>query len=303
VAGYSDPHYLNALSEFGEPRWLSNSSSGVLVQPIEGTEFKDARGPYPLLSSRNWAALNGELEEQLGDCVSFVGVSDPLSRPPQYTLRAAFPDFCHRYKDHYIVELSSYDGPNSQSHRRQVRNASRSIAVKELHPPFQALEKWLQLYNELSCRHRISGIARFSAASFAMQLSMPNMRLFQASAGHETVAMSLWLQSEGSVYYHLGASSEFGYSLKASYALFAAALQQFHEEGLEEALLGAGAGILGDPNDGLSRFKAGWATGILPSFLCGRILSSTAYSQLSKGLNTNYFPAYRDPKLKLAIAA
>jgi hypothetical protein len=61
--------------------------------------------------------------------------------------------------------------------------------------------------------------------------------------------------------------------------------------------LGGVAGLSeGGAEDSLRRFKAGWATGTRPTFLCGRVLQPSAYARLTAERTvgtTAYFPAYR----------
>ena len=60
--------------------------------------------------------------------------------------------------------------------------------------------------------------------------------------------------------------------------------------------LGAGAGLTADAEDGLSRFKRGWATGVRPVHFCGRVLDPVEYERLaarSRERAGGYFPAYR----------
>ena len=93
-----------------------------------------------------------------------------------------------------------------------------------------------------------------------------------------------------------GAYSDEGYSPRASYGLFLQAIEHFGREGLDWINLGAGAGLATTAQDGLSRFKSGWATGTRPAFFCGRILNRTRYEELvdaSGHLEGAYFPAYR----------
>jgi hypothetical protein len=48
-------------------------------------------------------------------------------------------------------------------------------------------------------------------------------------------------------------------------------------------------------DDGLSRFKAGWATGRRTAWFGGRIGDRAAYDALAAGRQAAYFPAYRAP--------
>src|SRR5262249_40272003 len=102
-------------------------------------------------------------------------------------------------------------------------------------------------------------------------------------------------------YYHLGAYSDAGYHLRASYALMRAAIDRFADEGLQWLSLGAGAGARGDTTDGLTRFKQGWANGTRPVYLCGRIFDRERYHALvrARGITrSDYFPAYRSGEFR-----
>jgi hypothetical protein len=49
-------------------------------------------------------------------------------------------------------------------------------------------------------------------------------------------------------------------------------------------------------DDGLSRFKRGWATGTRTAYLCGRVLDRREYERMVRAAGagtTAYFPAYR----------
>jgi len=148
----------------------------------------------------------------------------------------------------------------------------------------------------LILRHQISGIRAFSRNSFAKQLAAPGLVCFRAVRDQETVGMILWYVQNGIAYYHLGAYTDESYQLRASFALFRKALDHFAESGLKYANLGAGAGLGGATDDGLSRFKRGWSTGVRTAYLCGRIFDRREYDRLVRARavgTTNYFPAYR----------
>ena len=88
--------------------------------------------------------------------------------------------------------------------------------------------------------------------------------------------------------------------MRASYALFWAALEHFKGTAAHAAL-GAAAGARPGEGGGLDRFKAGWASGVRPAFLCGRVLDPERYADLTaKSGNdaVNYFPAYRYGEFK-----
>ena len=71
------------------------------------------------------------------------------------------------------------------------------------------------------------------------------------------------------------------------------ALEHYARLGLEWAHLGAGAGAALSEADGLSRFKAGWASETRTAYLCGRVFDRRRYTDLAGAAPTTYFPAYR----------
>src|SRR5262249_47210850 len=97
-------------------------------------------------------------------------------------------------------------------------------------------------------------------------------------------------------YYHLGAYSDTGYDLGASFALFEYSIEYFSQSGMKWLSLGAGAGTAANADSGLSRFKAGGSNGTRTAYLCGRIFDRSKYQDIVTTRNvpmTDYFPAYR----------
>ena len=207
---------------------------------------------------------------------------------------------CRAYKQHFVVEFDKdWQSSIARHHRRNIRAAAREVEVERCANPAAWLETWNLLYGHLIRRHEIHGIARFSTASFARQLSIPGAVAFRAARGEETVGMLLWFRQNEIAYYHLGAFNRAGYDAGAAFALFDAALTYFAAEGLRRAGVGAGAGWQGDLNDGLTRFKRGWANQHRTAWFCGRILKPEAYRRLVAADATRtpeYFPAYRRPE-------
>jgi Acetyltransferase (GNAT) domain len=293
VGGYADPAYAEALAEFGEPRALPRCGGSLLVRRTPGADHLDAIGPYPLFACEDWSGLTEDLSELRDELVSVSLVADPFGGWTLEELQASFPDLMVPFKEHHVVDLS-LDVEISSHHRRNARKALRDVDVEIVDPPADLVDDWIVLYENLVQRHEIKGMAAFSAESFARLFEVPGLVAIRASADGETVGATLWLVSGDVAYYHLGAYSERGYELKASFALFATALEHFGSEGLAWLGLGAGAGVGEGAGDGLDRFKDGWSTGTRTAYLCGRILSPDRYEELSRGAaSTSYFPAYR----------
>lgn len=295
-AGYADPSYAAALSEIGAPRRLQRSGGSVLVRAIGGSGSVDAMGPYPLFSCPRWEALAEDIDDLRDELVSLVVVPDPFGSWTTVQLEASFPDRCVPFKEHFVVDLSRPPLESAtRHHRRDAARALRrtQVAVVDDAPAF--LDDWEALYRTLIARHDVRGPAVFSRASFAHQLRVRGLVAFRAERDGALVGGALWFVDGAVAHYHLAAYSDKGYEQGVSYALVATALRYFAGQGVEWAALGAGAGLQGRASDGLSRFKAGWATGTRTAYLCGRILDKERYRELtrSNSARSEFFPAYR----------
>ena len=298
AAGYLHPGYARSLEEFGTPRALPQSGGWVLVRRIPGSVYRDAMGCYPLLACQDWSRLHLDVEAIGHDLVSLALVTDPFGTYDVAYLEHCFPDLTRPFKEHFVVDLKHpLETYVSSHHQRYARKALRSVRVERCPEPMHFLEDWLALYASLIDRHDIEGIPAFSKSSFSKQFQIPGLVAYRAIWRDMTVGMILWYLQGPIGYYHLGAYSEEGYELGASFALFWHSFHAFAGSGeLRWLSLGAGSGARGDGKDGLSRFKRGWATGTRIAFFCGRIYDRERYSQLVEGQrvpSTGYFPAYR----------
>ena len=248
-------------------------------------------GPYPLFTCPNWSGLADDLDDLRTGALSVVLVADPLADIGEAGLRGAFPDRFVALKRHQVRDLEAAHTLPSH-HRRHVRRASRAIEVEVCPDPTRYLDDWTRLYAGLAARHGLVGIRAFSRSAFRRQLELPGLLAVRAERGGETVGMALWFEEAPRAYYHLAAYSPDGYDVSASYALFAAALDQLRELGVRWVDLGGAAGT-DSRDDGLTRFKRGWATDERPAHLCGRVLDRVAYDRLAERHDTRWFPAYR----------
>jgi hypothetical protein len=295
--GYAHQAYAQSLEEFGALRELPRCGGWLLERPVPKGTCIDATGCYPLFSCRNWQVLGDDLEALSERLVCASIVTDPFAEITEPELRAAFPNVCYPYKQHFVTDLSlPLDTIVQSHHRRNVRKALDSVKVQPMLSGDELLSLWLPLYENLVLRHSVRGIARFSPQSFARQMNVPGFMAFAAFDGDDVCGMTLWYLSGDVAYYHLAAYSEVGYERGASFALFWTALTHFKQLGAYWAALGAGAGTNASES-GLTRFKQGWATGTRSVYFCGRILQPETYQRLT-GENPNmisYFPAYRCP--------
>jgi hypothetical protein len=296
-SGYLHPLYSQSLSEFGEPMQLPLSKGWILKRAILGTPEFDGVGCYPVFACEDWSSLDKDflcLGDQL---IALSLVTDPFGGYNQQDLIKCFVDIASPYKDHFIVDL--HRRPEefvTEHHRRNVQKALVIVNVEICTEPIKYLNEWVSLYDNLIERHNITGIAKFSRDSFSKQLTVPGIVAFRAVVEDKTVGMLLWYVQGDVGYYHLGAYSSDGYRFNASFALFWTLMGYFADTGIRWLSLGAGAGTEKNIDDGLTRFKRGWSTGVRPVYFCGRIFNKEKYRKIVefKGVPpTTFFPAYR----------
>ena len=296
-SGYMHPEYAKSLSEFGQPKLLEQCNGSILVRKITDTVFYDAMGCYPLFSCEHWSKLANDLDELGDQIVSLAVVTDPFGDYQEAYLKRCFKDTVYAFKEHFVTDLEQpIKTIVSTHHRRNARKASKQVEVELCKNPVDHADDWSDLYANLRKRHGIDGMADFSRHALTQQLMVPGMVMFRAIHGGKTVGMLLWYVHEDVAYYHLAAYSGVGYELRASFALFWVAIEYFTKKNLRWLSLGAGAGISCSVDDGLTRFKSGWATGKRSAYFCGRIYDHSRYAELVRLkdiTNTSYFPAYR----------
>jgi hypothetical protein len=289
---YGQASYAAAIAEAegweleDVPEW----STAMLLRPIPG-DGRDAAGPYPRAPIPRDADLRGGLDRlrRLG-LVSAVLVPDPLFAPASEALAAAFP-VCRPFKSHFVVDRAAGGYAPSKHHRYEIRRANNRCAIEAVRLG-DHLPDWTRLYAGLAERHEIKGPAAFSDGYFGLLASDPTYKTFAASVDGRIVAMAIWFEHEGVAVNHLGASDSTGYAAGASYALYDAAIEHFAR--CRHIDLGGAAGVSEAADDGLARFKRGFANAEATAFLCGAVLDQGAYARLVQNHPpSNFFPAYR----------
>jgi hypothetical protein len=297
MTGYLHPDYAHSLSEFGEPLPLPKSGGWLLKRIIDGTQT-DAMGAYPLFACSDWKSLKCDFTQVGKSLVSVLVVTDPFGEYDEALLHDSFGDLVTPFKSHFINDLAyPLESVMPPHHARNAAIGLKQVIVERCEDPFSHLDDWVKLYSVLVQRHQISGIRAFSTTSFAKQLKTPGIVAFRASRNLQTVGMILWYVQNSVAYYHLGAYTDEGYRFRASFALFRKAFDYFASSDLQYVSLGAGAGLGGAADDGLSRFKQGWSTAVRTTYLCGHIFDRESYDRLVRARDigiTGYFPAYRN---------
>jgi len=296
VAGYAHDAYADSLSEFGSPLRLSRSGGWLLKREIPETNAHDAMGCYPLFACQNWGGLREDIDSLDEEVVAISVVTDPLGKYSEPYLRECFRDLMVPFKQHFVADLKvPLASIPSKHHRYYAQRALTGVSVETCPHPERFLDDWSTLYDFLVARHHLTGIKAFSRKAFAVQLNVPGIVMFRATAEGETVGAHLWFTQGNVAHSHLAAVNDRGYELMASYALYQFALEAFAGK-VRWLNFGAGAGLNSDGQDGLTRFKRGWATETRTAYLCGQIVNRKRYEDLTvaKRLQqSDYFPAYR----------
>ena len=278
------------------PTPLPASGGWLLQRPIGDSGRHDAMGLYPLFACADWSRLQGDLDSIGTRLVSVVLVTDPFGDHQPTDLRHSFVDLVRPFKAHLVADLHKSDFVSAH-HRYYARRALKDLRVEVSLEPAQHLDEWLRLYACLRERHGLQGLKAFSREAFALQLRVPGIVMLRATALADgaTVGAQLWYEDGEVAYSHLTAVDDAGYRLRASYALYDAAINHFRGR-VRWLDLGAGAGVGDGAADGLAEFKRGWANDSRTAYLCGRTFDASASQQLARACGiseTAYFPAYR----------
>ena len=295
---YASMAYAATLAHVGRAIDLPEWGSAALLRDIPGAPGRlDAMGPYPLCRLAADADIGGGLRAlRDAGAVSAVLVADPVAGPDAAALARYFP-LCRRFKTHYLVDRRVGPAAPSKHHRDRIRRGQRHTAVRAVtlrDPAWRG--HWATLYASLITRKGITGVQAFPPAAFDQLASLPGDQLtsFAAEAPDGAIlAMQLWVRHGSIAYSHLTATSEAGYRVGATYAVYAAALDHFAECDVLD--LGGGAGVADDPADTLASFKRGFANATAATHLCGAVLDAPAYAALSGLRAADFFPAYRGP--------
>ena len=291
--GYRQAGYAQSLSQFGHPRALEGAGTWILERAIpDAGGPRDAIGCYPILACRDWGRLPGELEELESDLVSMSFVSDPFA-DLDVTWMREWLDVARPFKEHLVLDLSlNADAIVTRHHRYYTRKALRTVSVEISERPLDHAREWTGLYAHLIERHQIEGIRSFSPAAFEAQLALDGMVMLRCLEEGEAIAAHLWLLQDDVAYSHLAASTPRGYEVGAAYAIYDRAISHFQGKA-SWVNFGSGTEPIGAPADGLAKFKRGWSSGTRTAYLCGKILQPSLYQELSRGIDTSFFPAYR----------
>jgi len=294
--GYNHTEYARSLQEFGLPRKLQNCNGWVIERKTPDGSFTDAMGLYPFFVCEDWSNLIGDLEALSRDVICVYMVTDPFGDFDLQLLQEYFQDAFRPFRQHYIVDLKMpIEEIGGKRRRKHARKALNKLDMEIVEEPSTQIDDWVNIYDYLIKKHDITGIRAFSRESFLRQFCVPGTIMIKAIYSGRTVGAQIYLQQGDVVHAHLGACTQDGYDLDATYALDFYSFQYFRDKA-RWVDLGGGVGLSNDGLDGLSQYKSWWATNTRQTYFCGRIYNYEKYQALMRSRNipaTHYFPAYR----------
>ncbi|WP_043742647.1 GNAT family N-acetyltransferase [Novispirillum itersonii] len=293
---YATEVYARSLMHLGSPVEIPEWESWAIIHPIADGLF-DVSGPYPLSVISRSADLSAGLERlrKIG-AVSVTLVLDGFNCPSIDRISECF-DIVTPFKTHYVVDRSIGEPKPSKHHRYEIRRALECVTVRQFALK-DHLPAWIDLYANLSQRHGLKGVHDFPKAHHEALATMQNIVTVGAFDGDILLAAHIWVFDGDLFHSHLAASSEAGYALGAAYAVNDHSIRLFSQARIIN--LGGSAGHVENPDDGLARFKRGFANSASSAYICGKILDEGIYERLATNhQNNNYFPAYRGPTVKV----
>ncbi len=276
--------------------FLPRCDGWALRRPIPGSTREDVVGCYPMFSCSNWDALPDDVDAlRSGGLVTLTLVSDPFASFDVTRFNGHF-DLARPFKKHFIADLAIPVAQIASAHHRaEARKGYRNLELEMCWRPLAYLDDWVALYGELVKRRGLTTLHAFTESSFRTLFSLEDIVMLRATVRGVTVGAQVLVIQGEVAHAHLAAFTEDGYRMRASYAL-----DRFAIESLRDIVRwinwGGQAGLREDPDDGLARYKRGWATETRNTWILGAILDRAAYAELlinCTHADERFFPGYR----------
>lgn len=287
------------FSHMGEPFYIEPLSTWSIIRntPVKGV--CDIMANYPVLPIYNdIASLRDGIEyikKEIPHAASFTFVSDPFYGISSKQL-SFYLDYYSPFKTHYFYDNRLSNKQFTKHHRYEVRRSLDKVNVK-IDGITNRERDLFDIYKFLVSKHKITGILNYDISSFKYMAQVNGFVLFNAyDYNNKIESFHIWAETNDYAYSFLAASTDIGYKLMASYAIYDTAVKHFDNK--KVISFGGGAGLREQVNCGLSRFKEGFSNSYGKSYVCGKILSSELYYELCKSVPTkrggsSYFPLYR----------
>lgn len=295
------PGYMNAwkLAGHGNPVCLSVSDSdSVLLYPFminaiqgyEGLEdISDISSPYgyggTIVSSQSIDRhFLSEANLLIDDWLLTHGVVSEFIRVSPYRQNADLrPADYVQVRTNVQVDIESVDGAWANlapSARRNIRRSSRIGLVVEIDENSESLEEFIDLYETFAQSRNWTDFYKFSRDYFhTIRRDLPeNSFIIRAEYKGDLAASALFLSSDLTTHYHLGASNPSLLKSRPNDAIFWEAIRYCASMGTRTLQLGGGTGL--DDDDPLFGFKVKFGNRLLPVTIGKRIINQTKYDQL-----------------------
>lgn len=296
---YARPDYAAALGHIGRPVAVPEWDAWVLARATPCGTREDAVGVYPMTVISAEADLAAGLARlKASGLVSVVLVAGDRLGPQPVALESAF-DIARPFKTHQVLDRDVGPLAHGKHHRYEIKRALGRVVAVEI-ALGDHLPAWEALYGELTARHGLGVAHVFPPQHYALLAALPGVRTFAAFIEDRMVSAHVFVTHAGQAVSHLAASTAEGYAAGAAYAVNDLAVRTLAD--CRVINFGGGAGMNDNPNDGLVRFKKGFANSAAPAWLCGAVLDAQAYQALSAdsldadSVDSGFFPAYRGPR-------
>jgi hypothetical protein len=192
------------------------------------------------------------------------------------------------------------------NHRRIIRRLKKAGVKVYIDESWQSLAEFVEIYHQTMRDVQADGSYCFSRSYFdSLRMALgSNVHLCNVRIGDELVAGGLFLERDGIVQYHLGATASVHRKLAPSRLMFDFVRDWARRRGHTHFHLGGG---VGSRPDSLFHFKAGFSP-LRARFFTWRVVvdqdtygaASSRWEELqsiARGEPTGFFPCYRTPLL------
>lgn len=199
-------------------------------------------------------------------------------------------NFCNENPDIYdfrcldrktvLLDLSCYEDLKSNyssSLKRNIKKAGKNCL------DFQVIDKsnikrFIELYDMTMKKNEASEFYFFPTEYFEQLVSTNDCELLSITHNNEIINMALMLVSNGSVYYHLGASHPEHYSLNGNPLLFDRAAERYSSLGYKFLYMGGGS--TREEDDPLLRFKKKFSSLTRDFLISGIVFDKNKYMSI-----------------------
>lgn len=272
----------------------SDTLDAKFIKRVIDKPFYDVISIYPFHSFNNIKDLFSKYKhpnkvliiDENNFRVSTTFVTDPMipiENDPIF-------DYFKEYKTHYIIDYSK-PIKYSNNHKRNIKN-NKNLEMELLPKNSETADKFHGFYQVLKKKHGITGITDFNLETIYNHISHKNSYTFGVWENNKLIGSIITTTIDDRSYYHLGAYSERGYEIGASFSLMDHIISFYNKLGYKYFILGAGAGV-DKASEGLVRFKKGFSNDTRKNYIIGYINNREKYDELSKGKEGDFFPLYR----------